>query len=227
MAKERMEWVLLPGLDGTGILFDDFAELSGMREEVSVVRYDPGLVAGYDEHVEQASGQLPEGRQILIAESFSGPIALRLAQRYPDRVRAVVLCASFVLSPVGPWGRVFPWDILFRIPPPEWAIRRWLIGDHPTVLPDFYKALALVSPRVLAARCEAMAQLEVDNFHPVGIPVLALWALRDALVSRRNGEAIQQVCRRVRNTEIDGPHLVIQCRPREVLAAVRTFAEEL
>ena len=60
--------VLLPGLDGTGDLFDVF-------------------VAHAPHDVE------------CIAESFSGPIGVRLAARFPERVTRLVLCNSFVTPP--------------------------------------------------------------------------------------------------------------------------------
>ena len=39
---------------------------------------------------------------VLIAESFSGPLAIRFAAANPDRVRALILCASFIRLPKPP-----------------------------------------------------------------------------------------------------------------------------
>jgi len=61
-----------------------------------VVRYVAELTL--DEYVESAGKALPD-RCVLIAESFSGPVAISLAARHPGKVRCLVLCATFAVSP--------------------------------------------------------------------------------------------------------------------------------
>ena len=58
----------------------------------------PGAELTFDEYVESAGKALPE-QCVLIAESFSGPIALAVAARHPGKIRCLVLCATFAVSP--------------------------------------------------------------------------------------------------------------------------------
>src|SRR4051812_35337188 len=79
MVSERTQLVLLPGLDGSGRLFQPLlAELPKWIEPV-VVAYPPER-ARFDELVPIARERLPHsGAFALLGESFSGPLALMLA----------------------------------------------------------------------------------------------------------------------------------------------------
>ena len=52
---------------------------------------------GYDELL--AEPHVPDGPFCIIAESFSGPLAVLLTRKYAMQVRGMVLAASFVRSP--------------------------------------------------------------------------------------------------------------------------------
>src|SRR5262245_43947170 len=92
--------VLLPGLDGTDIFFQPL--LAALPSDVQV------LVVSYPDHGEQDYAtllaliheRLTEIEScIVLGWSFSGPLALQLARTEPDKVRGVILAASFVRSP--------------------------------------------------------------------------------------------------------------------------------
>src|SRR5512146_1770531 len=93
-----LRWILLPGLDGSGRLLRRFLACLGDVDAV-VVRYPDDPAADLDAYAEHAVAAIGDARRCLvIAESFSGPIALRL-QRLDPRVAAIVLVASFVRCP--------------------------------------------------------------------------------------------------------------------------------
>ena len=93
-----MKLVLLPGMDGTGELFDPFlASISGSFEPI-VVDYPPNESFGYERLEEVARANLPaDGPYVLLAESFSGPIAISIAASVPKGLVALVLCCHFFL----------------------------------------------------------------------------------------------------------------------------------
>src|SRR5207248_10263788 len=91
---------------------------------------------------------------VLLAESFSGPLALRYAALNPKRVRAVILCASFIRSPVPRWLRFCAASLFFHLPPPSIAVRHFLLGrtaSHELVRAANH-AIRKVHPTVLARR---------------------------------------------------------------------------
>src|SRR5262245_10326170 len=99
--------VLLPGMDGTGDLFAPLiAQLKGAPTPL-VVSYPNAEPLGYSELTALARKALPRNQPyILLGESFSGPIAVQLAAERPHGLVGLVLCASFVSSPVS-WLRPF------------------------------------------------------------------------------------------------------------------------
>lgn len=74
--------ILLPGLDGTGVLFEPFIKALGPEIRTLVVRYSR-QAARTDEYMaceDIARAALPaEEPYVLLGESFSGPIALSIA----------------------------------------------------------------------------------------------------------------------------------------------------
>lgn len=111
--------VLLPGLDGTGRLFVDFVAALGAEVEVTVASYPTDTPLGYAELTAVARSFLPPDQPFfLLAESFSGPIAISIAQSSPPGLLGVALCCSFarnplpVLAPARPLLGIVPVDAL-------------------------------------------------------------------------------------------------------------------
>ena len=166
MAANAPEIVLLPGLDGTGDLFDRVTPFLAEDLNVSIVRYpqDPTLgYAGYTELVRNAIGKR---KVFLLGELFSGPVAVRVAKQLGEQIKGIVLAATFVKN---------PW--------PGWLIRRAANVD-PTATPAKIRNAILMGPYgdaeltrrvdeivrtlprpVRAARFRAMADVDVrDDF---------------------------------------------------------------
>jgi pimeloyl-ACP methyl ester carboxylesterase len=128
---------------------------------VRVVRYPPDVELTYAQLERQVLENLPGQRPItLIAESFSGPIALRLANDPDLNIRAVVLVCSFGSRPLGKLGAVLahlPISSLLRFRAPELLLRTVLLGK---AAPDelvaaTVAAISSVRPSVLAGRLKA------------------------------------------------------------------------
>ena len=99
--------VLLPGLDGTGLLFGPLVAALPAGLRAAVVRYPVDRSMGYAELAASAAEQLPQGeRFVLVGESFGGPLAMILAAGRPAGLVGLVLCATFVTSPRPLLGRL-------------------------------------------------------------------------------------------------------------------------
>src|SRR5262245_40814685 len=100
-----MRCLVLTGLDGGGELLGDFLAAMAPRFQAQALSYPRDPTLGYDELVEWVWPRLPVDEDfVLIGESFSGPIAIRLAARRPPRLAGLVLCASFARAPRPPWS---------------------------------------------------------------------------------------------------------------------------
>lgn len=102
--------VLLPGMDGTGELFDPLIRGLPRRVRVQAVLYLSAHLS-YEQLAERVRAVLPaEGPYVIITESYFGPVALRLAARPVGDLRAVLLVVSFISRPRAwraPWRRGF------------------------------------------------------------------------------------------------------------------------
>ena len=78
--------VLLPGLDGTGKLFSEILKALEGRVATLIVDYPKDVSLGYDELevLKVRCAALPDDRPfVLLGESFSGPLAIRIAAHPP------------------------------------------------------------------------------------------------------------------------------------------------
>jgi len=81
---------LLPGLDGTGKLFKPFIEQFQSTDKITVVPYPTEIHKPFEELVDYVSSLLPlNGPLVILGESYSGPVAIRLAARTDLNVQGI------------------------------------------------------------------------------------------------------------------------------------------
>jgi pimeloyl-[acyl-carrier protein] methyl ester esterase len=220
--------VLLPGMDGTGIFFEDFAAIAQPEFDPIIVRYPDDPSRGYAGLEPVARAALPRDQPFLIlGESFSGPIAISIAASSPPGLAGLILCVTFACNP----HPLLPLTtaILKPFPPvrlPSFIQHRNLFGkyDSPRLRAKLRGVRAVVSQKTLKARLEAVASVDVsERLRRVRVPTLDLRARDDRVVSRASGDHIRKVLPQVEIAELDAPHLMLQTVPHESLAAVRHF----
>lgn len=218
MAGVKPALVLLPGMDGTGTLFDPLAAALGDAVEVTRVRYPHDQPLAYAELEQLAWQALPTGRPyVLLGESFSGPIAIALAAQRPPGLVGLVLCCTFASNP-RPALRRLGW--LARGPWLKPAARLLaaplLLGrsGNAALRSLLAQALATVAPAVLAQRARALLAVDVAAQLPsLALPIHYLQATRDQLVPPACADAIARRNARVTIHRIDGPHCLLQAAP--------------
>lgn len=220
--------VLLPGMDGTGIFFEDFA--AALRPEFNpiIVRYpdDPSL--GYAELEPLARAALPTDKPFLIlGESFSGPIAISIAASNPPGLLGLILCVTFVRNPHPLLPLVTA--ILKPFPPvrlPRFIQYRNLFGrfDSPRLRAKLREVRSLGSQETQKARLEAVAAIDVsEKLRRVAVPILDLRATGDRVISRTSSDYIRRVRPDAKVADLDAPHLLLQTVPQQALTAIRSF----
>ncbi len=222
--------VLMPGLDGTGQLFDPLLARLPEGVQAEVVDYPRDRVLDNEALVALVEERVPAGQpHVVVAESFSGPIALQYVQRRQRDVQALVLSASFLRNPLPAPLRALPraaTAAMFALPMPDLAVRTFLVGFDAgdELLRRVQTAVARVEDEVLAARVRSLASLDVtDICGRLKTPTLYLLATDDQLVGNRGAEQLQQALPNSEIRSIDGPHLLLQTRPGEAMEAIETF----
>jgi pimeloyl-ACP methyl ester carboxylesterase len=224
--------VLLPGMDGTGELFAPFRAALGNRLRVRVVHYPPDQPLEYAPLERVAHAALPaDDDYVMLAESFSGPIAVSLAAAHPRRLKGMVLCATFVRNPrplTAPVRLMLNALPLNAIPPH--LSTPVLLGHFATheLTEALRRALAPVSTAVLRTRLRSVLAVDVAaKMAQVKVPVLYLRAKHDRVVPPAASAQIERLCPHVKVVELDAPHFVLQAAPKEAAKAVRGFVREV
>lgn len=224
--------VLLPGMDGSGLLFRPLCAALGADLATQVIALPQHGPQDYPALLECVRLQLPAAGEIdLLGESFSGPLAVLLAATFPARIRSLILCCSFVRAPRPRWMRLLA--LATRVPPrlvPLAPVLPLLLGAAPPAGLDraLRTALAPLSARVLRARLRAVAEVDVRvTLRAVPVPVLLLWAQHDRLLPKSTLDDLLRQRPAARLAVLPGPHALLQTQPAAAAAVIRGFVEEL
>ena len=228
-----MQLVLLPGLDGTGLLFEPLCRELSPDITSEVIGYPTQQTATYSELIELVRPKLPTGESyVLLAESFSGPLAIMLAAERPADLRALILCASFVTCPhrfVPRWAARLVVPAMFY-PAPMLAKFRALVGKYssPELRSLIDKSLSSVAPAVLAERLREVIRIDVTGeLRRCMVPILFLQGTQDYVVPSSNLTRIRQLQPDVLSVQIDAPHMILQTQPVAAAEAIERFVSQM
>ncbi len=221
--------LLLPGLDGTGRLFAPLLGSLPVFVRPHVLAYPSEEPYNYAQLQEYVASELPADRPFaLLAESFSGPIAIRIAAKAPPRLVCLVLVATFDWSPLhflprlvlGSAARALALLKSIR------ALRRILAGRDvpPKLLGEIESVARSLDATVLRRRLiDALAVDARAEFRAIKVPILYLGGRRDLIMPRLISSAMKRRQPGMECVLLDAPHMVLQCRPVEAARAIGDF----
>jgi pimeloyl-ACP methyl ester carboxylesterase len=225
--KNSFSLLLLPGFDGTGELFQPLQSILDKTIATRVCRYT--TEESFDDYVETAAAMLPLENAVLLAESFSGPVALALMARYPGRIVGAVLCATFAVSPfrlLTRVARVLPTSLFHPTSLQRHLVERFCLnGESDEILMEQVVAASRsASASTIQRRLQVLADIDMRSLLPrISAPVLYLQAMRDRIVGARLSRALTGLLPQVTVRQVEGPHLLLQSRPVECAAAISSF----
>lgn len=228
--------VFLPGIDGTGISFEPLRALLPRNAQVTVVRYPVDRRLDFEETVAWAREQIPGGRAdwIVLAESFSGPVAVRLLGCGHIKAKCLILSSTFARPPrplLLKLARCLPLAPLLRLPLPRFLLRHVIEGGEETIdlfLGLWQRVKKRVPMKVLAHRIEIVGWVDVRPWLPrIAVPCLYIQATADRSVPAASLFDFIELVPDLRVKRIRGPHFILQARPEASLAAIRHFVSRL
>jgi pimeloyl-[acyl-carrier protein] methyl ester esterase len=218
--------VALPGLHGSAALFDPLLSTCPPGFALRVIALNPH-VAAYAEHETSVAEQLPPGPLCIVAESFSGPLAVRLAARC-HQVAGLVLCASFITPPRSIALRTVAKAPLFKWGPPPALLAYFLCASDMHLARQVSAEVRKVAPSVLAARAREALSVDVTSeLRRTNTPLLYVQGSRDWVVPARSFRDIARVRPDVELARLEAPHLVLQTAPALAWQAIAPFVSKL
>jgi pimeloyl-ACP methyl ester carboxylesterase len=227
-----MKLILLPGMDGTGTLYEPFRAALGPSIELQVVRYPVDEVLNYDDLEHIVRGILPtQEPYLLLAESFSGPLGIALAAQRPKGLRGLLLCCTFAKCPVA-FGSMLaylaPYAPIRAMPA---AVRHVaLLGRFatPELKQQLNEAISMVAPRVFQQRLQAVLRVNVTGqLSQIDVPTVYLQAIHDRMVGAHAARTLRSAMPQMSIVRVDAPHLLLQVRPDDAAAAVHDFIAQV
>lgn len=222
-----MKTILLPGLDGTGDLFQALVACTPPDVDAQIVPYPPDEPLTYEACIKHVLGTVSGVSDfVIVAESFSGPVAVGVAKSMPEGLRGIVLCNTFVTAPVWTGLRVLPWEQLVKFPKTRSTVGRFLTGSkHLDMLFDDIRAAnQKVRPSVLACRMREILAVDVRRtFAALTVPVMYLRGIQDRLIGRRSLMEAMQCNPEMSVVELPGPHLLLQVEPERCWQEISGF----
>jgi pimeloyl-ACP methyl ester carboxylesterase len=173
----------LPGFGGTAHLPRRETSFAGFAEWVDAFMEAVGI----------------DGPALVVGHSFGGGVAITVADRFPGRVRGLVLVnsvggstwsvaghrvRSMAKRPLWDWGLHVPGDVL---PLPQLA--RVLPVILEDALPNAFRNPVAVWQAAQLAR-KADLTVELEELKARQVPVVAVWARRDQIIPRASFDAL-------------------------------------
>ena len=220
--------VLLPGLNGSGALFAPLLEHLDPGLEVQILDLPADGDQDYRTLAERLTGELDDRPCVLLGESFSGPLAYRLAMAKPPGLRGVIFAASFLCRPQ-------PLLMLAKyLPLPKGLLKRssllrlFCLGNSasPALLELLQREIGALPQSLLRARLASLNDLQAPT-GCITLPALQLLPSRDRLVTRHAAASLQKYCRQLQRVTIDGPHFLLQSQPQACARAIEGFIEAI
>jgi pimeloyl-ACP methyl ester carboxylesterase len=226
--------VLLPGLDGTGELFSDFVAALPDTISATTVTYPAKEVLPYAALRPFVNAAIPERESfVLLAESFSSPLAVEFAASKPPNLVALIICAGFVFRPLGGYSRLaktLAWPWLFKVNAPLFILEYFAMGQNapPALIQKFRRVLRSVSPEVMSSRMrEAMDSDARSSLAQTTVPILYIEGTEDHLLADSCLEEMKRIKPKTLIAQVAGPHLLLQSEPQKVAEIVSAFIRKL
>ncbi|MBO9489790.1 hypothetical protein J7384_05395 [Endozoicomonas sp. G2_1] len=227
-----MKLVLLPGMDGTGELFADFVKY--YPSDCVVISLPQSGAQDYVSLSKRVAKQLPDGDIVLLAESFSGGLAIELIKsdlNICTRVKGIIFVASFLSSPNKVMIKLalkLPIHVLASVSCGS-ILHQHLFFDGRAsreLLCQFTRLVKSVPETTLKARLEVMLH---QRLPPIlcDIPILYLRASKDRLVSVKKGNEFSAAFSDLTYEELKGPHFLLQIEPKKSAEIVVKYVNVL
>jgi pimeloyl-ACP methyl ester carboxylesterase len=223
-----MKLVLLPGMDGTGLLFEEF--IANCQYECLVIQLPVDGGQGYPELAIHIADKLPKEDYVLLAESFSGPLIPFVLDKAIQQPAAVILVASFLQAPRPFVISLISWMPLKQLMgfPGAKSILKFFCmkGASKKQFEGLWNLLKKLDFSLMKVRLKTIKDM-IQPENKIDIPTLAIVAKQDRLVPRHISNQLTHIFSRLTIKMTDGPHFILQAEAVETAKLVNHFVAQI
>lgn len=221
-----MKIILLPGVDGTGILFEPFVEIFKADVPVEVIPLTTDSDQSILNQVSIIEDAVGDEEVVLIVESYSGLLAYELARRNKIRIKQIFFFGCFLQPPsfIGKLGRFLPVRLLNVIPDKLLShilFNRW---SSPELNQLLLKAIKLSDFSNLKKRFKTIATLRKPS-QVIDVPCVYIQATMDNLVSAYNVKAFEDLCSNLQVEVVEATHMLLQTQPETMSQLIHKYLQ--
>ena len=220
--------LLLPGMDGSGLLLTGLVERLAQHRPVRVISYPNSEPLTYDELTTFVIERTPDSQFVILGESFSGPIAIEVAATEP-RVAGLILASSFARHPMPTMFVPLAQIIDLRWVPAR-IVEAALLGSarKPDLTESLGRVLAMLPREVIRARVSEVLRVDKRNrLRAVTCPMLCLYGRFDRLVRKKHLDEITSSHPKCEVRMFDAPHMLLETHEAEAATAINHFCDQL
>jgi surfactin synthase thioesterase subunit len=225
--KIKTKIVLLPGMDGTGLLFEPLVNQLPDTLEAIIINYPRDQRLSYSELLVYVKAKLPKESFILLAESFSGPIAYQLAMDKTININKLIFVASFISNPnpkLSSIMKFLPLSIILRCPIPKSLLSYLCLGKFSNLelASQIKNAINSSNVNVLTHRIKELRTIKLPR-KTLDIKCLNFIASNDRLLTKGVSDRISKYCLNAESIKIDGPHFLLQTNALLIINKIMQF----
>ncbi|WP_143735426.1 alpha/beta fold hydrolase [Microbulbifer mangrovi] len=211
-----MKILFLPGMDGTGLLFNELIQNIPKEIDLEVVCLNEMQAVSYRQQAEEIAGKIGSSNVVVVAESYSGRIAYELCNILGGRVSKVVFIASFVSRPgkLARFAASLPESVIKPNLFPNWLMKMLCFNGlgKRALMDQVRQAIAEVGPSTLKQRLLNIAELDEPKGH---LPTAAVYIrpTNDRLVSYDAVKVLGNIYPHLSIESVEGGHFIAQTAP--------------
>lgn len=221
-----MKIILLPGVDGTGILFKPFVDIFKADVSVEVIPLTKDSDQSILNQVSVIEETVGDEKVVLIVESYSGLLAYELARRNKIHIEQIFFFGCFLQPPsfIGKVGRFLPVRLLNIIPDKLLShilFNRWA---SPELIALFRKAIESVDFPNLKKRLNTIGIYQKPT-QPIDVPCVYVQGTMDNLVSAYNVKAFEELCINLQIEVVEATHMLLQTQPETMSQLIHKYLQ--
>ena len=226
-----MRLILLPGMDGSGDLFQSFVENLSPDLDTQIIPLPLTGDQDFESLTAYVTNRLPsDTNYYILAESFSGRIAGNIAASNPPNLRGLIFAASFFSKPNKVLLSLSRLDFAIKIikskPAATMASKILFPRNRPSARTSFQNIMRDIPAHTLKMRLQALRKMSAF-VGSVCVPVLYLQASKDLLVSRDKAHEIEACAAMYQFSRVSASHFILQSQPTKCAALVSNFIDSI